>query len=177
LSLIDSPNARHKFNVGGIYELPLGKGRKFGSQMNRIGNAILGGWSISGIYQQISGEYLRTGGAIVTGNPKSSNPTRDNWFDRSKITRLPAFTRRTNPVQWSGFTGPRIVSLDLTAGKSFHVSERIGLEFKMESYNLPNVFNGASPQLNPDNTLFGRVTAQRNAYYGRQFQYTARISW
>ena len=80
-------------------------------------------------------------------------------------------------MQWSGFTGPRIVSLDMTAGKSFHISERIWLEFKMESYNLPNVFNGASPQLNPDNTLFGRVTAQRNAYYGRQFQYTGRISW
>jgi hypothetical protein len=177
LSLIDSPNSRHKFNVGGIYELPFGKGRKFGSQLNRIGDVILGGWSISGIYQQISGEYLRTGGAIVTENPKISNPTRDNWLDRSKITRLPAFTRRTNPVQWSGFTGPRIVSLDMTAGKAFRISERMGLEFKMESYNLPNVFNGANPQLNPDNTLFGRVTAQRNAYYGRQFQYTGRISW
>ena len=47
----------------------------------------------------------------------------------------------------------------------------------MESYNLPNVFNGANPQLNPDNALFGRVTAQRNTYYGRQFQYTGRIRW
>jgi hypothetical protein len=177
LTFQDSPNARHKFNIGGIYELPFGKGRKFASGMNRLGDAILGGWSISGIYQYISGEYLRTGGAIVSGNPKISNPTIDNWFDRTKITRLPAFTRRTNPLQWSGFTGPRIVSLDVTAGKSFRITERVGFEFKMESYNLPNVFNGANPQLNPDNALFGRVTAQRNAYYGRQLQYTGRISW
>ena len=65
----------------------------------------------------------------------------------------------------------------MTAGKSFRITERIGFEFKMESYNLPNTFNGANPQLNPDNALFGRVTAQRNAYYGRQLQYTGRITW
>jgi hypothetical protein len=40
---------------------------------------------------------------------------------------------------------------------------------------MPNNFNGANPQLNPDSSLFGRVTGQRNTYFGRQFQYTGRI--
>lgn len=179
LTMQESPNNRHKFNIGGIYELPFGKGRRFGANMGRAADALLGGWSLSGIYQYISGEFLRLPGALVSGNPKIDNPTRDNWFDRSKVTRLPDFTRRQNPLQWPGFTGPRIVSLDMTFGKSFRITERVGFELKMESYNLPNVFNGmiVAANLNPDNALFGRVTTQRNTYFGRQFQYTARVSW
>jgi hypothetical protein len=174
-----SPNARHKFNIGGIYELPFGKGRKYLNQMNKVSNFLLGGWAMSGIYQGISGEFLRTGGMLVSGNPTipAGQRTRDRWFDVTKLTRLPDFTRRTNPMQWDGFTGPGVVSLDLTLGKDFAITERTALEIKMESYNLPNRFNGANPNLNPDSSLVGRVVAQRNTYFGRQFQYTARIRW
>jgi hypothetical protein len=67
----------------------------------------------------------------------------------------------------------------MTVGKEFQISERVGFEVKLESYNLPNVFNGfispGSGNLNPNNSLFGRVTSQRNTYFGRQFQYTGRI--
>jgi len=177
LSLQDSSNARHKFNIGGIYELPFGKGRKYGSSMNKGLNLLLGGWALSGIYQQVSGEYLRLPGALVSANPAISNPTRDRWFDTTKVTRLPAFTQRTNPLQFPGFTGPGVISLDLTLGKEFQIKEKYTFELKMESYNLPNYFNGANPQLNPDSSLFGRVTGQRNTYFGRQFQYTSRIRW
>ena len=173
----DAQNPRHKFNVGGIYEIPLGKGRKYGSNLHPVTNHILGGWAVSGIWQYISGEYLRLPGALVSGNPKIENPTRDRWFDTTKVTRLPDFTRRTNPLQWPGFVGPDIRSLDVTLGKDFRITERFGFEVKLESYNLPNRFNAGNPQLNPDNSLVGRITSQRPTYYGRQFQYTARIRW
>ena len=48
---------------------------------------------------------------------------------------------------------------------------------KMEAYNLTNSFIGAMPNVNVDSSLFGRVTAQRAGYYGRQLQYTGRIRW
>lgn len=177
LTMQDSPNARHKFNIGGIYELPFGRGRQLANNMGRVWDGILGGWAISGIFQYISGGYLRLPSAVVSGNPTIENPVRDRWFDTTKVTRQPDFTRRSNPLQWPGFTGPRIVSLDMTVGKDFRITEKVAFELKMESYNLPNIFNGANPQLNPDNSLFGRVTAQRNTYFGRQFQYTARLRW
>jgi len=177
LSLQDSSNARHKFNIGGIYELPFGKGRRYGSAMHPVLNHILGGWAVSGILQAISGEYLRLPAAVVSANPAIENPTRDRWFDTTKVTRNPDFTPRSNPLQEPGFTGPGIFSLDMTMGKDFHITERVAFELKMESYNLPNRFNGANPQLNPDSSLVGRVTAQRNTYFGRQFQYTARVRW
>ncbi|MBM3787715.1 MAG: hypothetical protein FJW30_25445 [Acidobacteria bacterium] len=142
-----------------------------------MSNAILGGWALSGIWQVVSGEHLRFGTMQVAGNPKIDNPTRDRWFDTSKLTRQPDFTRRSNPLQFKGFTGPGMLSLDVTFGKEFKITERFTLETKLESYNLPKTFNGANPIINLDNSLNGRVNAQRNTYFGRQFQYTARIRW
>lgn len=177
LTMQPAPNARHKFNVGGVYELPFGRGRKYAANLGRVSNAVLGGWALSGIWQVVSGEHLRFGTMQVAGNPKIDNPTRDRWFDTTKVSRQPDFTRRTNPLQFEGFTGPGIFSLDVTFGKEFKITERFTWELKLESYNLPNTFNGANPVLNPDSSLNGRVNAQRNTYFGRQFQYTARIRW
>ncbi len=174
---LDSANARHKFNVGGIYEVPFGKGRKYANGMSRAVDGVIGGWALSGIWQHVSGEYLRFGGVVVNENPKVDSPNRLRWFDTSKVTRLPNFTRRVNPVQWDGLKGPGVKSLDLTLTKEFKIRERYGLEVRMEAYNTPNTFIGANPVLNPDNSLFGRVNAQRNTYFGRQLQYTARIRW
>ncbi len=40
-------DARHNFTIGGLYDLPVGKGKKFGNDMNGIAQAILGGWNIN----------------------------------------------------------------------------------------------------------------------------------
>ncbi|MEZ5353866.1 MAG: carboxypeptidase regulatory-like domain-containing protein [Bryobacteraceae bacterium] len=177
LTMQPDNNPRHKFNIGGIYQIPLGRGRRYGANLSRVANGVFGGWEMSGIFQYVSGEALRLPAAIVSGNPAIGNPTRDKWFDTSKVVRQPAFTRRANPLQWDGFRGPDIRSLDLTLAKMFQVTERFSFEVRLESYNLPNTFVGANPQLNPDSSLFGRVTAPRNTYLGRQFQYTGRIRW
>ena len=42
-------------NAYGVYELPFGRGRHFGNNMNKILDAFVGGWQISGNYRQTSG--------------------------------------------------------------------------------------------------------------------------
>jgi hypothetical protein len=98
-------------------------------------------------------------------------------FDTSKFTRQPAFTRRNNPLQYSGVTGPGYKDLDLTLAKTRAITERVKLEIRMEAYNFTNSFMGANPTTNVDSSLFGRVVAQRAGTYGRQFQYSARLMW
>ncbi len=57
-----------------IYELPLGRGKKFGGNMNRGLNAIVGGWQVSGISTFKSGfplaieEFLTTAIALEEAN-------------------------------------------------------------------------------------------------------------
>jgi hypothetical protein len=174
----DSPDRRHKFNLTGIYELPIGRSKRLLGTAPSIVDAVVGGWSLSGIYQYISGAYLRFGGLqYAGGDPRVEDPTRNRWFDTSQFSLLPAFTRRTNPLQFSGLTGPRISTVDATMSKNFKITERIGLELRIEAYNLANVMVQGDPNLNVQSSLFGRINSQRGAYFGRQLQYNARIRW
>jgi hypothetical protein len=42
-------------NVFGVYGIPVGRGLKFGANMNKIADALVGGWQISANYRQTSG--------------------------------------------------------------------------------------------------------------------------
>jgi hypothetical protein len=177
LTLQSSPNPRHRLTGAAIYNLPFGRGRKFMANAHQVAEAILGDWSVSGIYSYNSAEFLRFGPAIVAGNPRIDHPTRERMFDTSKFTRQPAFTRRTNPLQYPGVLGPRFSNLDLSLSKLYPITERVKMEIRMEGYNFTNSFMGGRPNLNVDSSLFGRVTTQKAGYSGRQLQYTARLLW
>src|SRR5438552_4354985 len=41
----------HAINANWIYELPFGQGKQFGSGMGKIANALIGGWTISGLWR------------------------------------------------------------------------------------------------------------------------------
>jgi hypothetical protein len=83
-------DARHLFNFNGVYDLPIGRGRKFGSGMNKIANALIGGWSLSGILRADSG-FPYDGFYDSTG-------WQTNWQIRSYMTQL-------RPIQTGIFYG------------------------------------------------------------------------
>ena len=172
-------NQGQTITVGGIYELPFGRDRRYGAQMPKALNFIVGGWSISGIYRYLSGALLWFDGeaAVVTGDPVLDNPTREQWFNTGAFERLPAFTRRANPWTFDGLRGPYFSNLDLTFNKRFKVTEALALEFRMESYNLTNSFMGAIPSTDVNSGSFGRITSQLATHSGREWQYSARFIW
>jgi hypothetical protein len=98
-------------------------------------------------------------------------------FDTAKFQVLPAFTRRSNPLQYSGVKGMAFKNLDLTLAKEFAVTEGVKFELRMEAYNATNTFNGELPVTAITSSQFGRVVAQRAGYFGRQFQYSGRFIW
>jgi len=97
--------------------------------------------------------------------------------DTSKISIQPPYTRRTNPVQWPGFTGPRYGNVDLTLAKTHKMTEKIGLEVRREACNATNSFMSAGPNTSVTSANFGKITSQRNRSFGRQVQYTAWLRW
>lgn len=58
----------HRFTFSSIYELPFGKGRKFGANWNRLVNGVLGGWQMQGVYEWQSGEPLLLGNVYYNGD-------------------------------------------------------------------------------------------------------------
>ena len=48
-------DVRHSANISALYELPFGRGHKFGGSMNRASDVILGGWQVGGIINARTG--------------------------------------------------------------------------------------------------------------------------
>jgi hypothetical protein len=170
-------NARHRATIAGSYEVPVGRGKRLGAAMHPILNGAFGNWQFSGIYTYRSGEYLRFGAAEVVGDPEIDNPGPNKWFNTDAFRVLPSFTRRTNPHQYPGITGPIMWNVDATVSKVFPIQERYRLEFRFEAYNLTNSLMWANPNLTVGNALFGRSTAQAQGNRGREMQYTLRLQF
>src|SRR5690606_20487184 len=58
----------HRIVVNGIWELPFGRGRRFGTNWNKALDLIAGGWSVSAIYQWQSGRPLTIGNVYYNGD-------------------------------------------------------------------------------------------------------------
>lgn len=103
-----SATRRHRWLSTAIYELPVGRGRRFGSGMNRFADLAFGGWQMSNIFLYQSGTFLTAfipngfidpsgtgsgvalGGASqrpdVTGNPNSGSHNRNHWFNNNAFS-------------------------------------------------------------------------------------------
>ena len=46
---MDDGDIPHSLALNYVYDLPVGRGKKFGGGMNGIENAVLGGWQVTGI--------------------------------------------------------------------------------------------------------------------------------
>jgi hypothetical protein len=174
----DGQRPRHRMTIGGTYELPFGKGRKYLAQTHSVADAILGGWSVSGIYWYYAGNRLRFGQMDVVGEPKIDDP--DKWgymFNPSAFRFNPNanFEVRSNPKSYAGVQGPGYKTVDVNVAKFFRINERFQLEFKMEAYNLTNTFSGADPNLTVTSASFGRVTGMASGTQGRELQYNLRL--
>ncbi|MCC6590051.1 MAG: carboxypeptidase regulatory-like domain-containing protein [Bryobacterales bacterium] len=172
---LGSNNARHRLTIAGTWDAPVGKGKKFGTNMHPVMNGIVGGWQLSGIYSYRSGEFLRFNAADVAGDLKIDNPGPQKWFNTDNYKVLPAFTPRTNPYQYSGINGPIFWNVDGTVSKFFPVTETKKFEFRFEAYNLTNSLMWANPNMAVAQATTGRSTAQATGNRGREMQYTLRF--
>jgi len=173
----DSNQPHHRFTGAGTYELPFGRGKAFLSNMPRVGDALLGGWQITGLLTYNTGDYPRFGSLIVTGNPCVSNPTPGRWFDTSVFQLPSGYKNQTNPLQYSCLEGPSFFNLDASLVKNIHITEKVQAQLKMSAYNALNNLNRGDPDTNFNDANFGKALYQgspggtfgaQTAVYGNQ---------
>jgi hypothetical protein len=153
-------DARNRFVISYIWELPVGKGKHF-LDTGGVANAVLGGWQISGITQVQSG-FPFTVTSTDFSNSGSTNPRPDRtcfgngsktvneWFNTSCFTTaalqadLSAGTPRFGDSGRNILSGPAYRNWDFAMLKNFPLSERMNLEFRFEMYNMWNYVNFGS---------------------------------
>jgi hypothetical protein len=151
-------DVRHLMNANFIYELPFGKGRMFFNKSNKWVDAVIGGWTLTGIYRWNTG--------FPTGEPFDDGRWATNWNVQSNAVRirdlegsptkngadgLPnIFTDPTAAYQSfrnarPGEIGdrnvlrdPNFVSFDAGLYKSINVREGQKVTFRLEVFNVSN---------------------------------------
>ncbi len=181
ISDLDFPQ---RFTISGIWELPFGRGRAYGSNMNRWLDTMAGGWQVQGWYEGQSGDALSFGNNSFYGDlhdipmPISERyPTR--WFNvDAGFERSPGKGLQNNiRIYSSRFTGWRadgINNLDASLFKNIKLSERFTAQVRIETYNTLNHVQFDVPNTSPASTAFGTVTAEKG-HGQRQVTFGAKL--
>jgi hypothetical protein len=178
-------NLKHNLAISGVYELPVGRGRLVGKNMNQALDAVVGGWEFAGVLSArtglpftpvLSSDVANTGATTETpnriGSGKLANPTATKWFDPTAFvapaanTYSPYFTR--NILSADGLT-----DLDATVKKNILFAKERGVELRFECFNVANHPTFAAPNATIGSSSAGIVNATLNA--ARTFQAAAKI--
>jgi Carboxypeptidase regulatory-like domain len=188
---IGTDDIPHRIVISGIWELPFGKGRKWGRSWNGFIDAFLGGWQAQGIYQWQSGRPmdLDDRNVFFNGDPSKlraiiNGETVDGTFDTSGFYFSDAAVQtngvvdpakqrdddridldrniRTFPSRFSGFRGQNLNLWDLSVIKTFSITEGVKFQLRGEFLNAFNHPQFGNPNTDPANANFGRVTSQTN---------------
>lgn len=173
----DGGQPRQRLTLSGTWEVPFGKGRVYMNNANRLVDAALGGWNVTGLMSYQSGALIKFTNVQVAGNPGANVPA-GAFFNPAAIQSLPAYTEETNPWYYPGVTGPHFFNLDASLVKDFHLTERFKFSLRMDAFNALNNANWAAPNLNPGNPdIDGRSTSLLNNTFGRQLQLGLRLAF
>ena len=181
ISTLDRPN---RIVVSGIWEVPVGRGRTFFSDMNPGLNAIVGNWQLNSVFEHQSGAPLGFGDVILNGsisqiNLPSDQRTVDHWFNTAVFDTVSGdqrqFDIRTFPLFLSSVRGPSQSQFNLSAFKDFNFTERWKMQFRAECYDVLNHPNFNDPNLSVTSSNFGTISAQGSP--SRQFQFALKVSF
>ena len=177
---------RHNFVLSQLYELPIGRNRKYLGGIGRLADAFVGGWQINSNTTWQSGFHFNVeynGGADRDTGPNRPNfsgnatisGTRDQFIAPDGFTR-PAIGTFGNLAR-NFFTGPSYFRTDASLLKKFFFTETVNFEFRLEVVNFFNTVNLGNPDTNLgnpiaggrfDNAGFGRITS--TAFFGNDLQ-------
>jgi len=195
---ISAYNQPYNNTTSFVWDLPFGKGRRWGNDANAVVDAFIGGWTVSGINTMTSGApvtmtYTPAASFQVSGinqefrgsNNYRPNVSGDPYGDKNSITEYLSKTTVTLPTDPSKPFGnaernmvslPWFWQLDFVASKNFKlpIGSQTNLQVRIEAFNLLNRTNFATLNANRSNANFGTITA---AYDARQIQLGVKVTF
>jgi hypothetical protein len=179
-----------QWNANFVWEVPVGRGKRWGNAWSGPLQQVLGGWQFTGLWQQstelpvsvgngrnwptnwnITGWATQTG--VVPAPTKSKNapavagrPGPNLFSDPRAGLQAYGFTLPGETGQRNGIRGDGYFAFDLGVGKRFHLPlEGHSVQFRWETFNVPNAvrFDVSSLTLDLGNTgSFGKYSGLLN---------------
>jgi hypothetical protein len=180
-----------------VWDLPFGNGRRFAGHLPRAVDTVIGGWQLTAINSDTSGQpvnltyspsaayqlsTLLNQRPNVSGNPISP---KSSWIKTSTaLTGYLSSTNVTNPTsaaQAYGNAGRNSLrdmtfnQLDLGVHKSFRLwSDRSTFDLRGEAFNALNKVNYMAPTSNRSSGSFGSITS---SFPPRQLQVAGKLTF
>ena len=147
---MDSNNKTQQAAFSGVWDLPLGKGKKFGTSAHGVSDKILSGWRADYIFTYISGFPVGLPSAVNFCGTYNAQPstgqaqgqTENHWFNNnaSCYAAFPANAINTylSPRFSGNVNNPAAPQLNVAVEKNTTFGERYKLQFRAESFNISN---------------------------------------
>jgi hypothetical protein len=186
---LSSFDVRHRWVLGAVYDLPVGRGKVLGIN-NSVANGVIGGWQLSanmtvqsGVPQTLNIGFNNAGtnnplpdrpSYSGTGNTYLSNHTHTplgvTWYNRAAYVNAPAGT--FGNVGRSSVITPHLQAVDLAVHKQFPMfyNEHHVLQFRLEAFNIFNHPVWGAPNGNLLAPDFGYVSSTAPGIDMRQLQ-------
>lgn len=192
----------HNLNFNMTYDLPVGRGRQFGSGMNRYLDEAVGGWKVAvtgivyagfpttitssvnnagvGSSQQRMIKYrsLRRVNKDVFhwfGTDASAQPCTTPGVDNGICAYGVPADGVISPQRPSTERSPGFQQYDTSAFKDFHITEAQNVSFRLDASNVFNIASYGNPDSTAQSTTFGRISATRSQ--PRQLQFSAKYTF
>jgi hypothetical protein len=179
---LSSFHVAHRFVTSALYELQIGKGKRF---LNRggVSNVLLGGWQLGSILTLQTGFPITVSSGFDVSNTATS-PDRPNatgakaGLPRGKQDPERFFNTNAFVLQPFGtfgnvgrntLIGPGIINWDISTLKNFRIREGHELQFRFEAFNLPNHPNWGLPDTSRISPGFGKIRSTRKDMRDLQF--------
>ena len=177
----------HNFQLTNIIELPFGKGRRY---LNNGGflAAVAGGWQVSNILSFMSGQPFSVGSSSSSLNAPGNTQRGDQvkaeveiyktvgpgqpWFDPTAFAQVN--DARFGTAGFNSMRGPGVGNWDIGIHRMFRITERMNLQFRMESFNFTNTPKFNNPSSTAGSSSFGIVSS---SYNEREFRLGLRFGF
>jgi hypothetical protein len=190
---ISSNDATHRLTTAFILDLPFGKDRWIGRNMNRIMDGVLGGWSLYTFLTLQSGQPLAvydSAALLADGNQRPniicSQLTTGISYKEAARTGQPFLNQNcfanagdnipgNAPRHFSNLRGDGIRNVDMSLSKEFSIRENAKLQIRAEVFNVANRQRFAFPDTGSGDGSFGGVFSTTNNFrrmqFGTRFQF------
>jgi hypothetical protein len=176
LALYDTP---HRAVISYIVDLPFGKGQWLGHDVTGLADRLISGWGVNGVTTFQSGNPLPISVASNTSNSfgGGQRPNRtgapasrdgaaqqrlDQWFNTAAFSVPAPFTFGNASRTLPDARSHGIANYDFTLFKNTRITERVGLQFRTEVFNLFNRVRFAYPGTAIGQPQFGVISGQYN---------------
>jgi len=176
---------RQAFVASGVYNLPFGHGQKYGANVSRLMDEVVGGWQTNAIVTLLSGTPfdVNTSGVNNAGIDNRADVLAFQHVARGFVggttiaNRLTYFSgtfappptisvngnlvyTRAGNVSRNQFYGPGYTAVDFGIFKDFTITERVKFQLRAQAYNL---FNNPA-FINPDADIHDGVANANGTY-------------